>query len=70
MVAIVDRGGAILMISSDLPEVLNMSDRVYVMRNGALSDHVQRADATEQRLLAAMFPDLEEPPRRVGADVA
>ena len=37
MVQIVERGGAILMISSDLPEVLNMSDRVYVMRTGAIS---------------------------------
>ncbi len=70
MVAIVDRGGAILMISSDLPEVLNMSDRIYVMRSGALSDHVHRAEATEQRLLAAMFPDAQELPHRADAGVA
>lgn len=47
-----DKGAAILMISSDLPEVLRMSDRVLVMREGALSGEVARADATEERIIA------------------
>jgi ribose transport system ATP-binding protein len=34
--SIAARGGAVLMISSDLPELLNMSHRIAVMRNGAL----------------------------------
>ena len=34
MEAIADRGGAVLMISSDLPEIISMSDRIYVMRSG------------------------------------
>jgi ABC-type sugar transport system ATPase subunit len=59
MVAIVERGGAILMISSDLPEVLNMSDRLYVLRNGAISARFSKGEATEQRVLASMFPDVE-----------
>jgi len=59
MVAIVEKGSAILMISSDLPEVLSMSDRIYVLRNGEVSAQFTRAEATEQQVLAAMFPDAE-----------
>ena len=47
-----DKGAAILMISSDLPEVLRMSDRVLVMREGTLSGEVARAEATEERIIA------------------
>ncbi|RFT32743.1 hypothetical protein CG402_06170, partial [Bifidobacteriaceae bacterium NR020] len=35
--SIVENGGAVLMASSDLPEVLGMSDRVLVMSNGRIS---------------------------------
>lgn len=58
MVQIVERGGAVLMISSDLPEVLNMSDRIYVMRNGVISAHLTREQADEPTVLAAMFPSV------------
>lgn len=47
-----DRGAAILMISSDLPEILRMSDRVLIMREGTLSGEVARAEATEERIIA------------------
>ncbi len=57
MEAIADRGGAVLMISSDLPEIISMSDRIYVMRLGAISAEVARADATEQSILTQMLPD-------------
>jgi ribose transport system ATP-binding protein len=56
MVHIAERGGAILMISSDLPEVLGMSDRIYVMREGEISGEFTREEATEQTLLARMLP--------------
>ena len=46
------RGLAILMISSELPEVLGMSDRVGVMRGGALVGTLSRADATQERVMA------------------
>jgi rhamnose transport system ATP-binding protein len=45
-------GLAILMISSELPEVLGMSDRVIVMRAGTIAGVFDRADATQQRILA------------------
>ena len=45
------------MISSDLPEVINMSDRIYVMRLGAISGHFRRGEASEEGILARMLPD-------------
>ena len=61
MVHIAERGGAILMISSDLPEVLGMSDRVYVMREGEISGQFTRDQATEQTVLARMLPTTSMP---------
>jgi ribose transport system ATP-binding protein len=45
------RRGAILLISSDLPEVLRMSDRILVMREGRLTGELLRADATSEKVL-------------------
>ena len=45
------RRGAILLISSDLPEVLRMSDRILVMREGRIAGELARAEATEQRVM-------------------
>jgi ABC-type sugar transport system ATPase subunit len=45
-------GLAVLLISSELPEILGMSDRVLVMRDGVLVAEVPRAEATEERLVA------------------
>ena len=52
MVDLAERGLAILMISSELPEALGMSDRVGVMRGGALVGTLSRAEATQERVLA------------------
>jgi rhamnose transport system ATP-binding protein len=46
------RGLAILMISSELPEILGMSDRIAVMRAGRIEGIVDRREATQQRVLA------------------
>ena len=45
-------GKAILMISSDLPEVLGMSDRVMVMREGSIVGTLTKDEATEERILS------------------
>jgi rhamnose transport system ATP-binding protein len=45
-------GMAILMISSELPEVLGMSDRIAVMHEGKIVQIVNRADATQENILA------------------
>jgi len=46
------QGMAILMISSDLPEILGMSDRVAVMRGGTIVEILARRDATQERILS------------------
>jgi rhamnose transport system ATP-binding protein len=46
------RGLAILMISSELPEVLGMSDRVAVMHAGTVVAILDRAEATQEKVLA------------------
>jgi rhamnose transport system ATP-binding protein len=45
------QGHAILMISSELPEVIGMSDRIVVMRAGTLVGILDRAEATQQKIL-------------------
>lgn len=45
-------GVGILLISSDLPEVLGLSDRVLVMRNGAIAGEFTREEATEESIIA------------------
>jgi rhamnose transport system ATP-binding protein len=47
------RGMAILMISSELPEVLGMADRVLVMREGRLTAELSRAEATAETVMYA-----------------
>jgi len=46
-----DRGGVILMISSDMEEVLNVSDRIAVMHEGEISGVLERADCTEENVM-------------------
>jgi rhamnose transport system ATP-binding protein len=48
MSSLAAEGMAILMISSELPEVLGMSDRILVMREGRLTGHFSRAEASHQ----------------------
>jgi len=45
------QGVAILMISSELPEILGMSDRVMVIREGRVSGFLERADATQEKIM-------------------
>jgi ABC-type sugar transport system ATPase subunit len=47
------QGVGILMISSELPEVLAVSDRIYVLHEGIISAEFQAAEATEESVMAA-----------------
>jgi ABC-type sugar transport system ATPase subunit len=53
MARLAEQGVGILMISSELPEILGMSHRVLVMRNGRIVAEFDREDATEERIMAA-----------------
>jgi ribose transport system ATP-binding protein len=45
------QGVAILMVSSELPEILGMSDRILVMRGGRIQGELTRAEATEEKIM-------------------
>jgi rhamnose transport system ATP-binding protein len=47
------QGHAILMISSELPEILGMSDRIIVMHEGRLTGSFDRAEATQENIMMA-----------------
>jgi L-arabinose transport system ATP-binding protein len=51
-----ERGCAVVMVSSELPEVLGVSDRIVVMREGRLSGELERKDASESALLGLALP--------------
>jgi rhamnose transport system ATP-binding protein len=55
---LVSQGVAILMISSELPEVLGMADRVLVLREGRLVAELPRAEADEQSVMRAATGQL------------
>jgi rhamnose transport system ATP-binding protein len=64
MVELAERGMAILMISSELPEILGMSDRVAVMHAGRIRGVLSREEATPQKILSlALGHDLAHEPR-------
>jgi ABC-type sugar transport system ATPase subunit len=51
MVDLLKQGKAIIMISSDMPELISMSDRIMVMRNGSMVAEVQKGDISEENIL-------------------
>src|ERR1022692_2006436 len=59
LVALAADGVAVLMISSELPEVLQLGDRVLVMREGRINAEYPQAEATEQKIMAAATGQLE-----------
>ena len=50
-----ESGLAILMISSELPEILGMSDRILVMRDGKIVAEYSREEATQEQIGADMM---------------
>ena len=46
-----EQGAGILMISSDLPEVLGMSDRILVMAGGRITGELSGEEATQERVM-------------------
>jgi ABC-type sugar transport system ATPase subunit len=54
-----ENGVAVLMISSELPEVVAMSDRVLVMRQGTISAAFARDQATQEAIMRSSVKDKE-----------
>lgn len=54
------QGGAVLMASSDLPEVLGMSDRILVMSNGHLSGEVDAHEATQEKIMSLAVSHMSD----------
>ncbi len=52
------RGGAVVMVSSDLPEVLGMSDRVLVMSRGRVAGVIPAAEATQDAVMTLAVRDV------------
>lgn len=53
--AMVAEGKTVIIISSELPEVLGMSDRVYVMNEGKIVGEFDRSEATQEKIMAAII---------------
>ena len=66
--ALRDAGGAVLLVSSELDEILALSDRVLVMNAGAIAGELPIADCTEARLGRLMGGAAEA--AAIGPDVA
>lgn len=60
MSELAQQGLAILMISSELPEIMGMSDRILVMRQGRLVAEYARGSATQEKIAAAMMSDVND----------
>lgn len=53
-------GYAIIMVSSEMPEVLGMADRIYVMRNGRMTGQFDVEGTTQEMLLEASLTNVTE----------
>jgi len=61
------QGLGIMFISSELPEILGLSDRIYVMQNGRITGELSRAEASEEAVLKLAMADQLS---AAGADAA
>ena len=59
---LVEAGKAVLMISSELPEVLGMSDRIYVMNEGRIVAQMPRKEASQESIMSAILRSSDKKP--------
>jgi L-arabinose transport system ATP-binding protein len=58
---VAERGCCVIVVSSELPEVLGIADRVIVMREGRISGELLRGEADEPSVLSLALPDAVTP---------
>ena len=51
------QGHGVVMISSEMPELLGMCDRIYVMNEGRIAGELPRAEASQERIMALILQD-------------
>jgi putative multiple sugar transport system ATP-binding protein len=51
------QGRGVVMISSEMPELLGMCDRIYVMNEGRIVGELSRAEASQERIMALIIRD-------------
>ncbi len=54
-----DQGRGVLMISSEMPELLGMCDRIYVMNEGAIVGELTREEASQEKIMALILKGKE-----------
>ena len=52
---LVAAGKSVIVISSELPEILGMSDRIYVMNEGKMVGEVEAKDATQESIMSIIM---------------
>ena len=52
---LVAAGKSVVMISSELPEILGMSDRIYVMNEGKIAGELTKEEATQEKIMACIL---------------
>ena len=52
MIDLVKQGKSIIMISSEMPELIGMSNRIIVMCNGRITGEVEGEEATQERIMS------------------
>lgn len=61
LIEMAKQGIAVIVISSELPEILAVCDRIITMREGAITGEIARTDATQETLMAMMTAQLGRP---------
>ena len=51
---LVKQGKSVIMISSEMPELLGMCDRIYVLNEGSLVAELEAGEATQEKIMAAI----------------
>jgi ribose transport system ATP-binding protein len=72
MKSLVAGGAAIVLVSSELPEVMNLSNRLYVMHRSRMVAELSGTDINETEILSHFFREarLEEGPAPLGSAMA
>jgi len=58
--SLAEEGKSIIMISSELPEILGMCDRIYIMNQGKFVGELDRAEATQEKIMTLILKQGRE----------